>query len=94
MSKINGKAKALSAFKAIHKIFNYDEDYRIYQARKEGVIVACLLLFYYKDTVEYFTPTVREEYKSQQPLSALILHAMYDAVIEKNLHRWNWEVLG
>ena len=90
MKNINGKAKELSAFKEIYKGFNYDEDYRIYQATKNGVVVACMLIFYYKDTVEYFTPTIKEEFRNKQPLSALILNAMYDAVVEKDLQRWNW----
>ena len=90
MESIDGKAKELSAFEAIYKGFIYDEDYRIYQAKKNGIVVASLLLFYYKNTVEYFTPTIRKEFRNQQPLSALILQAMYDAVIEKNAQSWNW----
>ena len=90
MLKVNGRAKSLSIYKAIREIFQYDEDYRIYTASKNGEIAAGLLVFYYKDMVEYFTPVVRHQYRNQQPLSLLIFRAMKDAALQKSLSRWNW----
>lgn len=90
MSEIGGMVKPLSVFQSIRDVFKYDEDYRIYTARKQGKIVSALLLFYFKDTVEYFTPATLEEYRSDQPLSGLIFQAMIDAIIEKGAKRWNW----
>tara|TARA_B110000438_G_scaffold274163_1_gene294148 strand:+ start:726 stop:1784 length:1059 start_codon:yes stop_codon:yes gene_type:complete len=87
---IEGKPKNWSAYKAIKENFVYDEDYRVYYASKEGEVVAALLVFYFKETVEYFTPVIKKEYRSQQPLSLLIFQAMRDAVLEKEMSRWNW----
>ena len=49
-----------------------------------------MLLFYFKDTVEYFIPAIDIEWKKEQPLSALIHIAMYDAIKEKKIVKWNW----
>tara|TARA_Y100000591_G_C21830439_1_gene699236 strand:+ start:1048 stop:2112 length:1065 start_codon:yes stop_codon:yes gene_type:complete len=87
---IGGTPKEFSTFKAIQKIFNYDVDYRIYTASKNGKIVSALLLFYYKDMVEYFTPVTLESYRNQQPLSLLIFRSMRDAVVEREANYWNW----
>ena len=49
-----------------------------------------MLLFYFKDTVEYFVPAIDIEWRKEQPLSALIHIAMYDAIKEKKIVKWNW----
>ena len=90
MLKIGGKPKPLKFYKEIKKIFHYDQEYRIYLAKKKGQVVSALLVFYYKNTVEYFTPTVMQEYRSEQPLSLLIFEAMLDAVKERGAIYWNW----
>jgi lipid II:glycine glycyltransferase (peptidoglycan interpeptide bridge formation enzyme) len=51
--------------------------------------VAALLLFYFNKTVEYFTPVVREEFRSLQPTSLIIYEAMKDA-IRDSYDKWNW----
>jgi len=90
IESIGGQAKLWNVFESIYEVFDYDTDYRIYTARKDGKIVSALLLFYFKNTVEYFTPATLEEYRSEQPLSALIYNAMLDAVVGKKMHFWNW----
>lgn len=87
---IGGFAKPLSVFQAIQRVFDYDKDYRIYTACKDGRIVSAMLLFYFKDTVEYFCPATLENYRSLQPLSLLIFRAMQDAVVERGARYWNW----
>lgn len=87
---IGGLPKPKTVFQAIQKVFTYDEDYRVYTAMKDGRIIAAVLLFYYKDTVEYFCPATIESYRNQQPLSMMIYLAMRDAVIERNEKYWNW----
>lgn len=90
MREIGGKAKPKLVFQAISKVFEYDEDYRIYTATKDGQIVSAMLVFYFKDTVEYFTPATVEAYRGAQPLSLLIFTAMRDAIVERNSRYWNW----
>jgi lipid II:glycine glycyltransferase (peptidoglycan interpeptide bridge formation enzyme) len=51
--------------------------------------VAALLLFYLNKVVEYFTPVVDVQYRTLQPLSLLIHHAMLDA-ISRGCRWWNW----
>ncbi|WP_031434430.1 GNAT family N-acetyltransferase [Methylomarinum vadi] len=87
---IGGIAKPWDVFKAIKEVFSYNADYRIYTAKKDGVIVSALLVFYFKGIVEYFTPATLESYRSQQPLSLLIYTAMRDAIVERGAMRWNW----
>ncbi|HDZ08447.1 hypothetical protein LCGC14_0013580 [marine sediment metagenome] len=87
---IGGSPKPLNVFIAISKVFRYDEDYRIYTASKNGRIVSALLVLYFKDMVEYFTPATLEAYRSDQPLSLLIYTAMRDAILERESRHWNW----
>jgi len=88
---IGGIPKGWDVFQSIAAIFDYDRDYRLYFARnKDGQIVSGLLVFFYKDTIEYFVPATHEDYRSQQPLSLLIFTAMKDAVRERHSRLWNW----
>jgi hypothetical protein len=89
MSEIGGLCKPWGVFQALLENFNYDEDYRIYTARKDGQFAAGLLVFFFNNTAEYFTPVIHPQYRSQQPLSYLIYLAMLDAV-SKGCKWWNW----
>lgn len=89
MKAIGGKAKSGDFFQKITQYFEVNRDYKIYVAEKDGIQIAALLLFYYNGIVEYFTPVVKAEYRSYQPMSLLIYHAMSDA--SKNGFKWwNW----
>jgi hypothetical protein len=88
---IGGIPKAWNVFQAIMQVFSYDRDYRVYVARNhDGQIVSGLLVFYFKDTVEYFIPATLAAYRSYQPLSFLIYSAMKDAILERQARYWNW----
>ena len=91
MAAIGGTAKPWPVFEAIHAAFEVEPHYRLYLARHaNGDVAAALLLFYYKDTVEYFTPVIHADHRHAQPLSLLIFTAMADAVTERGARRWNW----
>ena len=90
MLALSGKPKPLSFFDNLSKIFEYDLDYRVYYAEQNNEIIAALLLFYFKDTVEYFTPVISHNWRDKQPLSAIIYEAMKDAIVDKKMRRWNW----
>ena len=66
-----------------------DNKWNIFLAKKDQENVAGLLVFYHGQTVEYFTPAVVGKYRSFQPLSLIILEAMYDAYT-KGFTNWNW----
>lgn len=89
LEAIGGPAKSWDFFRLIPKIFEYDKDYQVYIAELDGKCIAALLLFYYRKTVEYFTPTVVKEYRTFQPLSLLIFEAMKDAA-QRGYRYWNW----
>lgn len=85
----NGIPKPMSFFENAFKIFDQNKSFKILLARKNGEIIAGLLLFYYKNMVEYFTPCFKLEYSEFQPLSLLIYEAMKDS-IERGYTVWNF----
>lgn len=82
-------AKPLFVFKALYDIFSPDLDYDIYFAKKNNEIAGGLLIFYYKNFVEYFTPVYNLKYSKSEPLSFLIFSAMKLAC-KKGIQFWNW----
>jgi hypothetical protein len=90
MAVIGGLSKSADFFTTINEVFVRDRDYKIYTAWFEGKPIAALLLFYFKDTVEYFTPVIVAEYRSHQPLSLIIFQAMQEAVAQGDIKWWNW----
>jgi hypothetical protein len=89
MRSIGGRAKSKSFFDLFPKYFEAGKDYRILVARLEGKPIAALLLFYFRDTVEYFMPVVLEAYREKQPLSLLVYNAMTEAS-KSGFRIWNW----
>jgi len=89
MTGIGGIAKGWEFFRKVPEIFQYDTDYRVYAATRDGCLVSALLIFYHKKTVEYFTPATVREYRHLQPNSLLIFEAMKDATCQ-NYHYWNF----
>ncbi|MFH1021904.1 MAG: GNAT family N-acetyltransferase [Planctomycetota bacterium] len=88
LTTIGGRYKPQEHFLAIRETFPPDMR-TLWIASHQGRPVAALLLLLYNRTVEYFTPAVSHEYRSRQPLSFLIHHAMIDAV-KNGFQRWNW----
>ena len=81
--------KSEDFFKNISKYFVLGKDYKLFIAYHKSFPVASLLCLYYKSSVEYYVPAVLDEYRSLQPLSAIINFAIQDAF--KNGYKfWNW----
>ncbi|WP_286755663.1 peptidoglycan bridge formation glycyltransferase FemA/FemB family protein [Roseivirga sp. UBA838] len=89
MVSIGGLAKPPKFFQTIQEVFESDKDYRIYIARYEGAPIAALLVLYYNQCVEYYTPVVVKEFRHLQALSLIICTAMLDASKE-GFEMWNW----
>lgn len=89
MTKIGGRAKTPDFFKRVSEHFRPGEEYDLYVARLDGVAVAALLLFYYSTTVEYYVPATDVEFRSLQPMAAMLHRAMADATA-RGFTRWNW----
>ncbi len=86
---IGGMPKSDEFFKLIPQYFAPGQDFNLYVARLDGIVVAGLLIFYFNETVEYFTPAIDSEYRSNQPLSLIILTAMTEAA-RRGFKWWNW----
>lgn len=89
MRVIGGTAKSKDFFDAVPTYFTAGKDYNIWVARHNDTPVAAMLLFYFRDIVEYFTPVIVEQWREAQPLSLLIHRAM-SAASESGYQYWNW----
>jgi hypothetical protein len=76
-------------FALVPEYFRLGHDFNLYVARKEGTVLAALLVFYFNQTVEYFTPAIASQYRSIQPLSMILINAITDAA-RRGFRRWNW----
>lgn len=85
---IGGSPKPMSHFKSIRRNFNGNCK-EIFAVKYEEKIIAAVLLLYFRDTVEYITPVISHEFRSMQPLSAAIFHAMVEAS-RRGYRYWNW----
>jgi CelD/BcsL family acetyltransferase involved in cellulose biosynthesis len=86
---IGGLPKTDEFFRLAPEHFAPGRDYDLYVARRDGLVVAALLLFYFNRTVEYFTPAVEAEFRTYQPLSLILVEAMTVAS-RRGFEVWNW----
>jgi hypothetical protein len=89
LAAIGGIAKSELFFRSVPKHFNYGTDYKILHAKKDGQLIAALLVFYFNKTVEYYTPVIKAEFRNSQPMSLLIFEELKNAVT-KDYSWWNW----
>jgi Acetyltransferase (GNAT) domain len=88
MAQIGGQAKPWTHFAALRETIPASWRH-LTIARLDGEPVAAMLLLRFNRTVEYITPTIRHAFRSLQPLSFLIWHAMLEAVRD-GFRWWNW----
>lgn len=89
MQKIGGNPKSRAFFATIANYFTPNQHYRIYVAFYQNQPIAALLLFYYKNFIEYFTPVTIEAFREYQPMALILFQAMQDAVTQ-GYTVWNW----
>jgi hypothetical protein len=89
MEAVGGSVKSDDFFAAVPAHFRPATDYELYVARLDGVAVAALLIFHFRDTVEYYVPAGDLEHRSLQPLAAILARAMADAA-QRGARLWNW----
>jgi hypothetical protein len=89
MARIGGSSKSWEVFASLREVLTPGRDYELYVATQGSTVVSAVLVLFYNCTAEYFTPVTVASYRQAQPLSALILHAMTDAV-RRGLKFWNW----
>ena len=88
MRSIGGLPKRRSFFDAIPTKM-HEDDWSVFTATLDGKPIAALLLFYFNQTVEYFTPVIVETHRNTQALALAIYEAMRDA-INRGFINWNW----
>ena len=88
ISSKEGNVKPMSFFQKVHDLIG-EKDYDLMYARKEEIIIAGLLVFFFKDMVEYFTPALRYEYSIEQGGTFLIYEGMKKA-ITNGYKYWNF----
>lgn len=86
---LGGRAKQLSFFEAVPRHFDAGAEFDVHVALLDGEVVAGLLVFLFHGTVEFFTPAVHHDHRSQQPLALLLIEAM-TAAARRGCRRWNW----
>jgi GNAT acetyltransferase-like protein len=83
MLRVGGLARPESFFLRLDESFIPGDDYRIYYAKLGSEFAALLLVFYYKETIEYFTPVTFANFRSFSPMNLLIYEVVRDAVGRK-----------
>jgi hypothetical protein len=86
---LGGRAKRPEFFEAVPRHLAEGRDFDVWVARRDGVVVAALLVLYFNRTVEYFTPAIAHDHRSDQPLAGILAVAMRHAAQSGHL-RWNW----
>jgi len=89
MTAVGGRVKPRAFFELLPKHFRPGTDWNLYVARHEQGVVACLLLLYSGNTVDYYIPGTRFEDRNIQPSALLIFRAMLDAH-GRGCTVWNW----
>jgi hypothetical protein len=89
MERIGGQPKSKRFFELIPQYFAAESEFDIYLAKRNGMIVATLLVFYFNQTVEYFVPAVNQEFRNLQPMSLILMTAMVEAS-RRGYKYWNW----
>ena len=86
---IGGLPKELRFFETVQAIFEPGRDYDLWVARHASEVVAALLVFYWSETAEYFTPAVEQRFRPLEPMALVLLRAM-SAASRRGMRRWNW----
>ncbi len=89
MKAIGGQAKSSAFFHCVPKHFEAGKDYELWTARRDGRLVAAILLLYFGTTVEYFVPVTVHDERENQPTALIIAAAMVD-LSRRGYTRWNW----
>jgi lipid II:glycine glycyltransferase (peptidoglycan interpeptide bridge formation enzyme) len=85
----SGLHKDKKIFDLFYKKYQAGKDYNIFIAKKNDIKLAALLVFYFNKITEYYTPVIVKQYRSNQPLTALI-HEAIKYSVSKNFLYWNW----
>ncbi|MBU0551902.1 GNAT family N-acetyltransferase [Myxococcota bacterium] len=86
MAAIGGRAKPEAHFQALRL---HLQDRALYLAHEGEALAAALIVAWGGGQTEYLIPAIAQRYRSRQPLSALLIAAMTDAIKAGRLI-WSW----
>jgi hypothetical protein len=86
---LGGLPKERRFFELVGELFESGPEYDVYVAGLEGETIGALLVFYWGGSVEYYTPAIMHEHRSDQPLAAILATALADAGA-RGFELWNW----
>lgn len=89
ITAMGGIPKTNAFFDLVPKFFSEGVDYDLFVARRDGITIAALMVFYFNKTVEYFVPAIDAEHRSMQPLALILMTAVAEAR-QRGFLRWNW----
>jgi Acetyltransferase (GNAT) domain len=89
MRVIGGLAKTERFFARLPRHFEPGEDFDVWVATKQGEMVAGLLLLYFGDVAEYWTPAVEAAHRADEPMALTVFEAMLKAA-QRGCRQWNW----
>ena len=82
--------KPKECLKELVKQGGYLETTKTYIAEYENKIIGALIMIYSPSTASYYLPCSLHEFRSYQPSTLLINHAIQES-IKKGILVWNWE---
>jgi hypothetical protein len=82
--------KPKDCLKELIKQSEYHETTKTYVAEYENKIIGALIMIYSPQTASYYLPCSIHEFRSFQPTTLLINHAIQES-IRKEIKIWNWE---
>ena len=88
MQSIGGLEKSWDFFAKV-KTHMPEDTWSVHVATRQGQPIAALLLFYFNQIVEYFTPVILAEHRGTQALALVIFEAM-KAAMQRGCRHWNW----
>jgi Acetyltransferase (GNAT) domain len=86
---IGGLAKPERFFTKLPRHLESGEGFDLWIAAKDGGMIAGLLVLYFNDIVEYWTPAVDAAYRAEDPMALILFQAMLDAA-RRGCRLWNW----
>jgi len=89
MKTIGGIPKSELLFNSLYETYVENQDYNIFIAKKDGKNISGLLVLYFNEITEYYTPVTVKEYREFQPLALVIYEAIRFSV-RKGCTSWNW----
>lgn len=89
MRVIEGLAKSERFFTALPRHLEPGQDFDLWLATKDGEMIAGLLVLYFRDVAEYWTPAVEAGHREDEPMALTVFQAMLEAS-RRGCRLWNW----